>query len=325
MARRMLGAILYIGLTGCGSGGSDGEATEGGTAGSTEMPTTSSPSTSASTSGTIGSSDTTAAESGSEAESASEAGTSNETGDVEDTLDCVTLKGFDGPDVPTNLAGDGYPSVYEGEAAIDIAVGEGLVGNVAPTGSWSVVELNTHPDHWRGAEGGMEHGPAPYPTGERGYNYYDALTRFYVDIFTDAPPATFLIDEVEFCRDPNPENDAQIYAFVATYVPESNRVVVTWDRHKDENEVVHEVRYAFEDIHAIGWDAAMSAPDGTLVPPGDQGYNNGLRQHGAPARRRVAAVHRGQARQRGRVLADRNPALSGRLATPWVDGLPSRA
>ena len=100
--------------------------------------------------------------------------------------------------------------------------------NIPVVGMWVQDILDMHPDHWRGGDGGTEWGPSPYLTGEiNQYNYYDALTRFYV----------------------------------------------TWERHKDENTVKHEVRYAFQDIHVIGWDAAIPAPNGLVTPPGWQGYN----------------------------------------------------
>ena len=48
---------------------------------------------------------------------------------------------------------------------------------------------------------------------------------------------------------------------------------MTWERFKDDNTINHEVRYSFSDIHQIGWDAATPAPNGTITPPGWQGYN----------------------------------------------------
>jgi hypothetical protein len=62
-------------------------------------------------------------------------------------------------------------------------------------------------------------------------------------------------------------------ALTATYVPGDNRLIVTWRRNKLENKIKHEFRYAFTDIHRTGWDAAKSAPQGLLTPPGDGGYN----------------------------------------------------
>ncbi len=51
---------------------------------------------------------------------------------------------------------------------------------------------------------------------------------------------------------------------------------MTWRRPKDENNIPHEVRYAFEDIHQVGWNAARPAPKGIIKPPGWQGYNGML-------------------------------------------------
>ena len=50
-------------------------------------------------------------------------------------------------------------------------------------------------------------------------------------------------------------------------------MTVTWNRPQNDNAINHEVRYAFEDIHQVGWNAAKPAPRGIIKPPGWQGYN----------------------------------------------------
>jgi hypothetical protein len=147
--------------------------------------------------------------------------------------------------------------------------------NVPAVGQWTQVVLNMHPSHQRGSPGGMEHGNMPHPTKEDKYNYFDALTRFYMEAL-GAPssyPAKYLVDEFEFYRESYPENDNQIYSITGTYVPTKKRLIITWCRNKDENKIKHEVRYAFANIHALGWKKAKAAPDGIITPPGDQGYN----------------------------------------------------
>ena len=74
-------------------------------------------------------------------------------------------------------------------------------------------------------------------------------------------------------RKPIRENIQQIYSLNGVYVPASNTILVRWVRDKNENSVNHEVRYAFQDIFQIGWNSAVPAPDGLVVPPGWQGYN----------------------------------------------------
>lgn len=64
-----------------------------------------------------------------------------------------------------------------------------------------------------------------------------------------------------------------MYSLTGTYDPTTNEVVVTWNRPPNENDVNHEVRYAFSDIHEVGWEAATPAPEGIISPPGWQGYN----------------------------------------------------
>lgn len=159
--------------------------------------------------------------------------------------------------------------------------------NLPALDQWVQVILNMHPSHRRGASGQEDPGFLPYPTyGPEGepeeYNYFDALTRFYIADFDELDqelPRTYLLDEMEFYREPYGENDEQVYSIAAVYEPSTNRLVVTWDRHKDDNDVAHEVRYAFENIHEIGWEEALPAPtddgtdDGIVTPPGWQGYN----------------------------------------------------
>ncbi len=146
--------------------------------------------------------------------------------------------------------------------------------NVAPTGTWTKLVLNMHPDHLRNQSGGVEHGVQAHPTGEPGVNYFDALTRFYVSQEREPPssyPSVWLLDEIMFYRARHPEADEQVYSVAATYVPEENRLILTWRRDKDENDLRHEVRWAFRSIHRIGWEAA--SPGGWVSPLGWQGYN----------------------------------------------------
>jgi hypothetical protein len=142
-------------------------------------------------------------------------------------------------------------------------------------GAWTQVVLDMHPDHSRGAPGGLEEPNLPHPTGEPQYNYFDTLTRFYLESL-DAPstyPATYLMGDIKFYQHPNPENDDQVRNITATYSAPTNRPIITWNRNKDENTINHEVRYSFSDIHQIGWNAATPAPNGVITPPGWQGYN----------------------------------------------------
>jgi hypothetical protein len=148
--------------------------------------------------------------------------------------------------------------------------------NLPALGEWTQVVLNAHPDHARGNSGSVDPGFLPHPTKEDKYNYFDTLTRFYISYPNEAPksyPADFLLDEIEFFREPRPENNAGISAVTATYRPSDNRLVLTWNRGKGDPGK-HEVRYAFADIHKSGWKAAKEAPNGIVTPPGEVGYNN---------------------------------------------------
>jgi hypothetical protein len=143
--------------------------------------------------------------------------------------------------------------------------------NLPNTGQWTRVILNMHPDHRRGDSGGVDPGFLPHPTGEPKFNYFDTLTRFYIQC--DAAPGTYLIDDIEFYQETFRENDTQAFSLTGTFDPAKKGVIVTWNRAKDENTINHEVRYAFDDIHRIGWKSAIPAPRGVIKPPGWQGYN----------------------------------------------------
>jgi len=148
--------------------------------------------------------------------------------------------------------------------------------NIPALGEWTQVVLNMHPDHRRGESGGSDPGVLNHPTNEANYNYFDTLTRFYIQYPYHAPktyPTTFLLDDIEFFQEPREENDDQVYSLTATYGAQENRLVVTWNRRKAEDKISHEVRYAFSDIHASGWPSAKPAPKGTITPPGEGGYN----------------------------------------------------
>lgn len=135
------------------------------------------------------------------------------------------------------------------------------------SGEWQQVIVDTHPNAVRGGSGNTEYGDKPYVTGESGYNYFDGLTRFYLDLqrkMDGTPPADFYVDGFEFYKETRPENVAQIYSLTGVYVPPSNTLRVGWQRHKDQNGVAHQVRYAFSDIFQLGWDGATPAPNGTV-------------------------------------------------------------
>lgn len=150
---------------------------------------------------------------------------------------------------------------------------------IPPTNTWTKVVLNTHPDHSRGVNGNLEEGNQLHPTGEPDYNYFDCLSRFYIDeTESHNTPRTYHIDGFTFVQETNPENDDQVYSICVTYVPSDKKFILTWKHNKNED-VKHEVRYATSDIHQIGWDAATPAPNGIITPPGGKGGYNGMFYH----------------------------------------------
>jgi hypothetical protein len=146
---------------------------------------------------------------------------------------------------------------------------------------WTHVILPPHPNHARSETANEDPGVQLHPTGEAQYNYFDTLTRFYWDDpygswlgQNPTYPATTFIDDIIFYKEPYQENDREIYGITATYVP-ANRVILTWCTLQLPTLVNFDIRYAFQDIHQIGWGAATPAPNGTgIVPAGSGGYNN---------------------------------------------------
>ena len=153
--------------------------------------------------------------------------------------------------------------------------------NLPNAGTWVYMVINTHPHHSRGTAGQLEEHNQLHPTGEANYNYFDALTRFYINETHTAAttaPIKYEFDNFQFYQEAYPENDEQVYSIAATYVPAEGRFVMTWSRPKDDNTIKHEVRYSTKNIHEIGWAAATPAPNGIITPPGWQGYNGMLYQ-----------------------------------------------
>jgi hypothetical protein len=147
--------------------------------------------------------------------------------------------------------------------------------NFGSTGEWEQVIVDTHPDHERGGNGSSELPDQLHPTGESAYTYFDLITRFYLDFEGQQfnMPATFYLDGFELYTETRPENVAQVRSLHAVYVPQTNEVRVGWTRHKGEDNVRHEVRYSFSDIHSGGWNNATAAPSGVVTPPSSGGYN----------------------------------------------------
>jgi hypothetical protein len=157
-----------------------------------------------------------------------------------------------------------------------------LVGvpNLGP-GTWTQVILNPHPDHERSVN--ADPGVVNYPTATDGpngggdppgtYNYFDAMTRLYLDDSNAPTTGTYRLDDFTFYKEPYAENDQQVFSITSTYVPAANRVLVTWKRDWASDTISDEVRYAFSDIHQTGWAAAAPAPNGLVAPPSSGAYN----------------------------------------------------
>lgn len=159
--------------------------------------------------------------------------------------------------------------------------------NVPPTGEIHQWIIDFHPHHRRGFQNPNEEWSIggghdiEYPTNEPGYNYFDLMTRFYDELkpigfqFPSYPVQMDWLG-VEAYEEVRPESIEKIYSLNGTYQNSNseNTVHLGWARIKADDVTTHEVRYAFSDIHLLGWANAVPAPGGIITPPNGGAYNN---------------------------------------------------
>src|SRR4029077_6593481 len=116
--------------------------------------------------------------------------------------------------------------------------------------------------------GNTEWGLRRYITGEAGYNYFDSMTRFYLDMAYGplaTLPGSLYIDRVTYENVVADANIEDVYGMTGYYDPSGTKTYVSWQRRNNYDATSHEVRYAWSDIHVSGWNAATPAPDGTVA------------------------------------------------------------
>jgi hypothetical protein len=145
-------------------------------------------------------------------------------------------------------------------------------------GTWHKVIVDWHPNHQRDISPTFDHGELKHPTQEPGFNYFDLLTRFYLqpraEVAEENVPVVIYYDDFRVYREPYRENVGEIYSLHGGYRASDNRIAIGFNRLKgtpSTDEV--EVRYAFESIHKIGWENAALAPGG-IFPFGGSGAQN---------------------------------------------------
>jgi hypothetical protein len=104
------------------------------------------------------------------------------------------------------------------------------------------------------------------------------MTRIYFDV-QDNPssyPARFYFDKFEFFRNPykDQEDVASVRSLNGVYVPSTKQTFVGWRSVKTDQVLTHEVRYAFSNIHVLGFSNAIPAPNGMVQSSGVAGYNS---------------------------------------------------
>ncbi|MDB5046946.1 MAG: hypothetical protein JWO30_17 [Fibrobacteres bacterium] len=147
--------------------------------------------------------------------------------------------------------------------------------NAPNNNHWTKVVMNNHPNHQRGGSGSTEWGVLNHPTGEANYNYFDALTRWYInDPYgrTASFPMAYKLDDVRFYRETRNENDS-LYTISASYEPATHKTFISVNMWKRNVFPIHEFRFSRNDILTNGWASATQCPNGRITPPGDGGYN----------------------------------------------------
>lgn len=149
---------------------------------------------------------------------------------------------------------------------------------VETTGRWERCIVDMHPDHRRGETPNVFDQPdnptAALALYNSAYNYFDLMTNFYVDFIYDSGNlGEHRLDGFRFYQETNTENTEQIRALHGVYVPADTSVEVGWSYSKSAGQSgeTYRVRYAFSDIHVLGWANATDAPSGTIVASGDGG------------------------------------------------------
>ena len=169
----------------------------------------------------------------------------------------------------------------QGPNAVGVGPGESirydLFSRIPYSGEWHQIILDPHPSQFLEALGrrAREVGYQEHPTAEPGVNGFDAITRLEVQLHLGGlPPAPeFHFDAFEWYREDHPENVGQIHNLHGVYLRSQNEIRVGWRGLQGDAHVAHEVRYAFENIHDLGWEKAQPAPDGAVRTIGGAGEN----------------------------------------------------
>lgn len=140
-------------------------------------------------------------------------------------------------------------------------------GNLEHTGEWHQLEIDTKPQHQRGTGGTTEPGDRLHLSSVTpDATFFDLLTGCYFD-FPEVrwpAPVDLYLDAVAFEEETRPENVLQVASVNGVYVRATQEVRLQWFHERGNATTKHEVRVSFEDIHTIGWDAALPAPAGRV-------------------------------------------------------------
>jgi len=151
-------------------------------------------------------------------------------------------------------------------------------------GVWEKVILDWHPNH----QVGGNYNSTEYlglrtidTSGESGsyWTYIDGLTRWYFDdsYGTGGINKDYYFDEFRFKTLPTAERDAvdETYSLHGYYDPATSTTRVGWQQYKFH--ATHDnytVKYAFSDIHALGWSNATTAPGAPVCTNGLPGNHD---------------------------------------------------
>ena len=122
--------------------------------------------------------------------------------------------------------------------------------------------------------------PIPYMeypfADEPAFNYFDSFTDVYTKSKIDylSYPQDVYCGHIELWKDNNPETSDYIYSLSSAYTASDDTYHLNWSRIRNRITTTScEIRYAYSDIHTLGWANAISPPDNVALPPTTNDYH----------------------------------------------------
>ena len=141
---------------------------------------------------------------------------------------------------------------------------------------WNMLLVDAVPHHRRNGSSSSENHDVYYPWPEHspGYNYFDLMCRYYVRHWhrNDINPEeidwfqqNYYLDMFEWWDDENDEDIKLTYAISGSYDEAGDFFKIQWSGVKPYSTPQEwELRYAFSDVHQLGWDNLNTLSNGVI-------------------------------------------------------------